>query len=76
MLGMATSCCSVLTAEDGIDMPILTVEGLHVHYGPVEAVRDVSLSIEDGEIVALLGANGAGKSSTLNAIVMIAKSTM
>ncbi len=50
-------------------MAILTVEGLHVHYGPVEAVRGVSLSIEDGEIVALLGANGAGKSSTLNAIV-------
>ena len=51
-------------------MAILTVEGLHVHYGPVEAVRGVSLSIEDGEIVALLGANGAGKSSTLTIIDM------
>lgn len=50
-------------------MAILTVDGLHVHYGAVEAVRDVTLSIDDGEIVALLGANGAGKSSTLNAIV-------
>ena len=50
-------------------MAILTVEGLHVHYGAVEAVRDVSFAIDDGEIVALLGANGAGKSSTLNAIV-------
>jgi branched-chain amino acid transport system ATP-binding protein len=50
-------------------MAILTVEGLHVHYGAVEAVRDVTLSIDDGEIVTLLGANGAGKSSTLNAIV-------
>lgn len=50
-------------------MAILTVDSLHVHYGPVEAVRDVSLYINDGEIVTLLGANGAGKSTTLNAIV-------
>lgn len=50
-------------------MAILAVNGLHVQYGPVEAVRGISLTIEEGEIVTLLGANGAGKSSTLNAIV-------
>ena len=49
--------------------PLLDVSGLCVHYGAVEAVRGVDLSIGEGEIVTLLGANGAGKSSTLNAIV-------
>ncbi|MCW2307495.1 ABC transporter ATP-binding protein [Rhodobium gokarnense] len=52
-------------------MPLLTVSDLKVRYGPVEAVRGVSLNVEEGELVALLGANGAGKSSTLNAIVSL-----
>jgi branched-chain amino acid transport system ATP-binding protein len=47
---------------------LLRVDDLVVRYGPVVAVREVSLQVEQGEIVALLGANGAGKSSTLNAI--------
>ncbi|MDF2573769.1 MAG: amino acid/amide transporter ATP-binding protein 2, family [Agromyces sp.] len=48
--------------------PILSVEGLHVSYGRVDAVRDVSFAVEPGAIVALIGANGAGKTSILNAI--------
>jgi branched-chain amino acid transport system ATP-binding protein len=48
---------------------ILEVEELHVAYGGVQAVRGISLEVRSGEIVALLGANGAGKSSTLLAIV-------
>jgi len=48
---------------------ILEVEELHVAYGGVQAVRGISLEVRAGEIVALLGANGAGKSSTLLAIV-------
>jgi branched-chain amino acid transport system ATP-binding protein len=44
------------------------VESLLVRYGPIVAVRGVSLHVEQGEIVALLGANGAGKSSFLNAV--------
>lgn len=51
---------------------LLEVNGLQVHYGAVEAVRGIDLTIDEGEIVALLGANGAGKSSTLNAIVGLA----
>jgi branched-chain amino acid transport system ATP-binding protein len=46
----------------------LELENLSVYYGPVRGVEDVTLHVEDGEIVALLGANGAGKSSLLKAI--------
>ncbi len=48
---------------------LLKVNGLHVSYGGVQAVRGVSLEVRAGEITALLGANGAGKSSTLLSIV-------
>ena len=47
---------------------LLVVEELVVRYGPITAVRGVSLRVQQGEIVALLGANGAGKSSFLNAV--------
>ena len=47
----------------------LSVEELVVRYGAIEAVRGASLSVRQGEIVTLLGANGAGKSSILNAIM-------
>lgn len=53
-------------------MALLSITGLTVRYGAVEAVRGVDLQVERGELVALLGANGAGKSSTLNAIVGLA----
>jgi branched-chain amino acid transport system ATP-binding protein len=49
-------------------MPLLEVESLSVSYGGVVAVRDVTLTVDKGEIVCLLGANGAGKSSTLMGI--------
>ncbi|ARP86490.1 ABC transporter ATP-binding protein [Bordetella genomosp. 9] len=48
---------------------MLKVENLNVAYGGVQAVRGISLEVRPGEITALLGANGAGKSSTLAAIV-------
>ena len=46
-------------------MSLLEVEHLAVAYGAIEAVRDVSLKVEEGELVALIGANGAGKTTTL-----------
>ena len=49
-------------------MPLLELSDVHAHYGPVRALHGVSLTLDDGEIVALLGANGAGKTTTLRAI--------
>jgi branched-chain amino acid transport system ATP-binding protein len=51
------------------DSGLLATRGLSVYYDQFQAVRDVDFSIEAGEIVALIGANGAGKSSFLKAIV-------
>jgi branched-chain amino acid transport system ATP-binding protein len=48
--------------------PILSVEGLRVSYGRVEAVRGVSFEAAQGSLVTLVGANGAGKSSVINAV--------
>ena len=47
---------------------MLTVAGLCVRYGPIEAVRSLDLTVAKGQLVAVLGANGAGKTSTLAAI--------
>jgi len=47
---------------------LLKVEGLHVHYGNVEALHGIDLNVKKGEIVTILGANGAGKSTTLMTI--------
>ncbi|MDN4595226.1 ABC transporter ATP-binding protein [Polycladomyces subterraneus] len=47
---------------------MLHIDKLNVWYGSIHAVRNLSLSVEDGEVVTLIGSNGAGKTSTLNAI--------
>lgn len=47
---------------------MLQVEGIHVYYGNIHALKEVSLNIEQGEIVTLIGANGAGKSTLLKTI--------
>ena len=48
--------------------PILKVENLHCHYGEIHAVKGVSLSVDEGEIVAIIGSNGAGKTTILRTI--------
>jgi branched-chain amino acid transport system ATP-binding protein len=48
--------------------PLLELKGVSARYGPVAALHDVSLTVDEGEIVALLGANGAGKTTTLRAV--------
>jgi branched-chain amino acid transport system ATP-binding protein len=49
------------------------LKNVSIHYDKVQALEDVSISLEQGEIVALIGANGAGKTSTLRAITALAK---
>jgi branched-chain amino acid transport system ATP-binding protein len=49
-------------------MSLLEVQGIDAFYGNIHALRSVSLTVEEGEIVTLIGANGAGKSTTLNCI--------
>ena len=47
---------------------MLKVTGLTVHYGAIEAVREFSFEVQTGQVVAIIGANGAGKSTTLNTL--------
>src|SRR5712692_3624696 len=47
---------------------LLEVRGLEVHYGGIRAVKGIDLAVEEGELVCLIGANGAGKTSTLKAL--------
>lgn len=49
-------------------MPLLEVKDIHTYYGHIHALKGVSLTVEEGEIVTLIGANGAGKSTTLRTI--------
>ena len=52
---------------------MLKIENLKVSYGGIEAVKGISFSVEQGQIVTLIGANGAGKSTTLRTIVGLVK---
>ncbi|AFM21019.1 MAG TPA: ABC transporter ATP-binding protein [Acetomicrobium flavidum] len=52
---------------------MLTIKDLHVYYGGIHAIKGISIEVPDGAIVTLIGANGAGKSSTLRAIAGLIK---
>ena len=54
-------------------MPLLEIRDLIVRYGEIEALRGVSIGVDEGQVVTLLGANGAGKSTTLRAISGLSK---
>jgi branched-chain amino acid transport system ATP-binding protein len=49
-------------------MPLLELKDVHARYGPIRALHGVSLTVDEGEVVAILGANGAGKTTTLRSI--------
>ena len=55
--------------------PLLRIAGLHVHYGAIEAVKGIDLILGEGRITTLLGANGAGKSTTLLTISGVVKAS-
>jgi branched-chain amino acid transport system ATP-binding protein len=57
------------TWEVRIDMSVLEINNLVATYGPIVALRNVSMHVEKGELVSLVGANGAGKSTLLNSIL-------
>ena len=54
---------------------MLKIENLHVSYGGIQALRGISLEVPDGKIVTLIGANGAGKSTTLRTITGLVKAS-
>ena len=54
---------------------MFSIENVSVAYGKVEAVRNVSLSVEEGQIVTVIGPNGAGKTTLLMAAIGLLKST-
>lgn len=54
-------------------MSLLKVEGINVYYGSIHAIKGVTFEVNQGEIVTLIGANGAGKSTTLNTIAGLLK---
>ena len=57
-----------MTNEQKATAPMLSVTDLHVYYGAIHALKGVSLEVHKGEIVTLIGANGAGKSTTLRTV--------
>jgi len=57
-------------------MTMLVVDNIHSYYGSIHALKGISLSVEKGEIVTLIGANGAGKSTTLRTITGLMKPTV
>jgi branched-chain amino acid transport system ATP-binding protein len=55
--------------------PLLTVEGLTSHYGPIQALHGISLEVYPGELVAMVGANGAGKTTLLHTLSAVQKAS-
>ena len=54
---------------------MLKIENLHVHYGGIHALRGINMEVEEGQIISLIGANGAGKSTTLKSIMGLVNKT-
>jgi branched-chain amino acid transport system ATP-binding protein len=54
---------------------MLSIKNLSVHYGGIQAVQGIDLEVPDGKIVSLIGANGAGKSTTLKTVVGLVKAS-
>ncbi len=68
MSGVVDSSASPAAVRGDGKPPVLTITDLHVYYGNIAAVKGISLDVYQGEIVTLIGANGAGKSTTMRTI--------
>src|SRR5262249_26016182 len=55
-------------ADGGVAVALLEVHDLHTYYGNIAALKGISLEVDEGEVVTLIGSNGAGKSTTLRSI--------
>ena len=62
--------------SDNNRTPLLKVDDIHVYYGSIHAIKGISFEVSEGEIVTLIGANGAGKSTTLNTVSGLLKPRM
>ena len=60
---------SLIWERGHLQMAMLDVKDLNVYYGKIHAIKNISLTVEEGELVSLIGANGAGKTSLLTAIM-------
>src|SRR5436309_2550136 len=58
----------IMTAHNGQSMTLLELKNVSSGYGSIEALKGVNINVDQGEIVTLIGANGAGKSTTLRSI--------
>ena len=67
-LGTQTASAKRVPSATAPSQPLLSVQNLEVRYGPIQALKGVSLDVHEGELVTLIGANGAGKSTLLRAI--------
>ncbi len=65
---MTTESTTAASTRGGGLPPMLTITDLHVYYGNIAAVKGISLEVYQGEIVTLIGANGAGKSTTMRTV--------
>ena len=59
---------ATITAANAADQPLLRLQNVESAYGPIKAIRGVSLQVRRGEIAAVLGSNGAGKTTILKTI--------
>src|SRR5207244_4742631 len=67
-LTVAATAPSPTAAEGPTKPPALELRGVHTYYGPIHALKGIDLEVKDGEIATLIGANGAGKSTTIRTI--------
>ena len=63
-----TALEDILTLPEPVPAPVLAVKNLESYYGPIMAIRGVSLEVREGQIVTVLGANGAGKTTLMKTI--------